>query len=503
MKTLIILLVLLVVVPGQLQESSNVPVREVGVLGVNLHPLGCIETACFRLTELLFPTFDGLTSRWDADDRIYTFHLKEQRWSNGQPITAYDVFYSYMALTTEQSSASWKFPLLDVVNAVVPLDERTIAFVLRHDLCQAESFTGFPVAAAPTRFAEAAAGFFRAAGELQEQFDSWQQYTRENAGVRVHLSGDLPTITSGDFRLEPGWGDGEIRLYRENPAIEMEGYVYLNAANRDDAVDRFVRGEANFITNPPFDRRDDIRALSNVQITETAGREWDIIAFNYADPQHPRSFDHEEGQGHHPIFSDIRVRRAIQMALNMPEIMEASIAGDGQSIAPMEFNPREAERLLEAAGWTDVNRDGIRECNRCLYARRGTRLSFNLLINSRITRHHATARIIELQLGKVGISVNWQPVDERSLREILRRQQFDAVLDTWRYPDFRFFSEEDVLESGLNFMSYANPEVDALLRDSCGRDLDLALHQDQAMIWLFRPDEFYAALPRTGNGPER
>lgn len=507
----LILFVLLASSPVSQQERASGPVREIGLLGTPLHPLTCEDAACFRMAELLYPTLvaidpqtkqpstdealNALASEWDTlyDETMYRFYLREdQTWSDGTPITAYDVFYSYLALTSERSNAAQKFALLDTVRAVAPMDDHTIAFALHRATCDAPLFAHFPVIPAhvyDSGFAERAEDFMRAMDSVPVWFDAWREEERKNFRDNFSFNA-IPPVTSGAFRYEPRWDSPEIRLYAEDETFLPEGYIFRSSINGQDMIERFIRGEGNFIANPPFDRRDDLRAMSGVQISEFTGAVQDYIGFNYANP---RLAGDNRGTGHHPLFADLRVRQAIQMTLHIPEIMEASIHGEGVSLSPVEFDLRAAEKLLYEAGWDDVDGDGWRECNRCLYARTGESMAFTLLVNTDQPHHSITAQMIAEQLGEIGIRVDWQQMDEQSLRSTLRQQQFDAFLESWTsIPLAMFLTEEDVPETGRNVMSYSNPAIDEA---DCDTNLEAILREDQAVVWLFAPKEFYAAAP--------
>ncbi|MBK8031822.1 MAG: hypothetical protein IPK17_20530 [Chloroflexi bacterium] len=162
-------------------------------------------------------------------------------------------------------------------------------------------------------------------------------------------------------------------------------------------VERFLTGQTNLLLDVPFDRRADVRAARDVQIAEMPGGSWDMLLFNLADPTRPRDAYDEDGarrdQGQHPLFGDLRVRRAVQLAINVDEVIESAFHGNATRIAanypptswafdpdlaPLGYDPTEAERLLDEAGWVDVDGDGVRNCYHCLYGTEG--MDFYFLI---------------------------------------------------------------------------------------------------------------------------
>lgn len=92
-------------------------------------------------------TIPGLATHWESQgDRIWTFHLRDANWSNGDPITAEDFVYSFRRLTDPKTGGIYGGYLADgkVLNAdaimqgkakpetlgVKALDRKTLQFTL-------------------------------------------------------------------------------------------------------------------------------------------------------------------------------------------------------------------------------------------------------------------------------------------------------------------------------------------------------------------------------------
>src|SRR6478752_9548115 len=62
----------------------------------------------------------GVASNWDISDdgRIYTFHLrKDALWSNGEPVTAHDFYYSIRRLLDPLTFSRYSYQAWYIVNA--------------------------------------------------------------------------------------------------------------------------------------------------------------------------------------------------------------------------------------------------------------------------------------------------------------------------------------------------------------------------------------------------
>lgn len=65
-------------------------------------------------------TIPGMAEKWEsADNKTWTFHLRDAKWSNGDPVTAEDFVYSLRRVTDPATASPYASYLADakVVNA--------------------------------------------------------------------------------------------------------------------------------------------------------------------------------------------------------------------------------------------------------------------------------------------------------------------------------------------------------------------------------------------------
>jgi len=174
-------------------------------------------------------------------------------------------------------------------------------------------------------------------------------------------------------------------------------------------------------------------------------------------------------------FSDKRVRQAITYAINKKDIIAGVLLGYGTSctgpfppeswaynpdIKDLEYNPGKAEKLLEEAGWKKA-KSGFLEKN-------GKAFEFTVLVNQGNEARLKTAQIIKENLKKIGIKLNIKVLEwQAMLHEFIDKKRFEAVILGWSIsldPDqYDIWHSSKTREKELNFISYSNPEVDALL----------------------------------------
>ena len=126
-----------------------------------------------------------------------------------------------------------------------------------------------------------------------------------------------------------------------------------------------------------------------------------------------------------PQLADRRVRRAITLGTNREEIVQAILLGYGEvanagvppfhwafnpdATGSLEYDPEAARALLEEAGWTDRDGDGVRE------SEDGVRLSFSIKYNTGNQQRQDIAEIMQSQLADVGIEVQPRVVEWATL----------------------------------------------------------------------------------------
>ena len=61
----------------------------------------------------------GVAERWEVSDNglVYTFFLRESKWSNGQEVTAYDFVYSWKRALLPETAADYAYQLYYIKNA--------------------------------------------------------------------------------------------------------------------------------------------------------------------------------------------------------------------------------------------------------------------------------------------------------------------------------------------------------------------------------------------------
>lgn len=469
---------------------------------------------------------------------VYTLRA-DQYWRDGTPITAYDAYWGYrLRQQTERDDPPIGNQLLDASGSpysFIPVDERTLVFLSPLADCGAlEAVADFPLVPAhlvSATFAESA----RAAFAGIDLNDAAALLAAEQAWLATRPR--LPSADVRDRALLAAAPRGQAIF---DPVIIDESRYFFDGLpiavpNAGSTVEAFMSGDLDILINPVTDRRPDVRALPGVQIAEPVGRTWYALAFNFADPARPRpAFDDETGesldQGVHPVLGDPAVREAIAMTLDLNAIGTAATNGHFALVSDPEvpwlpqaadhaaaFDLFAAGELLEANGWGDWNRDGIRECHGCATAEEGDRLAIRLMYGSTGAAANIAARLIAAQLRAIGMDVQTENLGAPLLFDVLEEQAFDFYLlemvERGLFPSSRaqLFTRAQDRPYALRFAnvhSYSSDAAEAALARAAAAPMcDLAVREaalaeaygqvlaDRALIPLFTEREFYAAQP--------
>jgi peptide/nickel transport system substrate-binding protein len=179
----------------------------------------------------------------------------------------------------------------------------------------------------------------------------------------------------------------------------------------------------------------------------------------------------------------VHARRAVSTLT--PELCGAM----NDDIQPIPFDPPGARADLESLGWSDSDGDGWLDKD-------GERFEFFLRTNSGNPRRAKAAILIQAFLADIGVKVEIERIEANTFFSGLRKKQFDGAISGWSaglYADM-----EPLWHSGdrnlLNYPSYDNPEVDALI-DAANVEPDpvknaALLRQAQALIYADQPYTF-------------
>ena len=176
-----------------------------------------------------------------------------------------------------------------------------------------------------------------------------------------------------------------------------------------------------------------------------------------------------------PPFDDVRVRKALGMAIDVKKIIDYVLYGQGENITgpfvkqtdyydhqipPLPYDPEGALKLLREAGY-ERNKEGWLEKN-------GKPFQFTLISNSGNDIRKAILAIAQDAWKQIGINVRTDLLEwSVFIQERVDKRDFDALVLGWVMgidPDlYQIWHSSQTHPYQLNFVSFKNQEADDLI----------------------------------------
>jgi peptide/nickel transport system substrate-binding protein len=371
-----------------------------------------------------------------------TYHLDtRKRWSDRQPIRASDVVFTYELL----ADTTLALPLSSTaahVDSVVAIDDSTVTFFFDR------SYPGML--------------FDTGVGIIPEHVYGSQPRVGMQGMPGLDPEDASGLVVSGPFKLQT-WRPTELIALASNPTsiapALLDRLVFRLIPDEVARTTEFRAGGLDAAQINSFRQATGLQREQGIRIHRAPQRGYDYIAWNPAA---------------HSAFGDPRVRRALSLALDRGTLLRAldmpgyaepawgpygslfrQLASDPPD-DPM-FDPEEARRALDAAGWIDSDGDGVREQG-------SEQLEFELATASGNERREEAVEMIERQLSEIGARARVRLEEFNSLLGRTIGRDYEAVLLGWQVgldPDIEIFWGDP--SSPLNVVGYDDPETRVLI----------------------------------------
>lgn len=440
-----------------------------------------------------------LAESWDVseDGTELTFHIREDVfWHDGEQTDAHDVAFTYRTVTNPETafpnSAFWKY-YVEGPEGVEVVDDFTVRIHLEPHAEFLDPWTTL--------------------GILPEHLLG----DVPPAELRQHPYGTQCPVGNGPFVFE-SHTQQDRWVFEANPAFpaELGGRPYL-----DRYIHRIIPEQTTLLTELLTENVDIYFAVRPDQAERVREAEHlELLSFTF------RNYVFVAWNARRPQLSDARVRQALTMGTNREEIVEAIQQGYGtvanSSVPPFhwaydpdatvafDYDPEGARSLLEEAGWTDRDGDGVRE------NADGVPLSISIKYNQGSQQRQDIAEIMQAQLASIGVEIRPQVVEWGTLLQQINTpdvRDFDGVVMGW-VTEFKL-DDTDLFHSERTDQPYAwsgtqNPEIDRLL-DTLALTVDReeaiplwaeyqrVLGEEQPYTFFYFPDRLDAVNRRVEN----
>ncbi len=391
------------------------------------------------------PPRPGVAERWEVspDGLTYTFYLRSNAlWSNGDPVTADDFVYAWMRMLRHDVAAEYINFVRYLKNArafeeaiiagqepqvevgvrsqgpqilVVELEEPVPYFI---DIVM--FYTMFPVHRA-----------------------SIERHGQEAAFAPENI------VTNGAFRLAEYRIQNAVKLrknerYWDADSVRLRGIDMLIIENLSAQVAAFDDGRIDWTYDPPDDQLAILATRDEFRVAPQLGTYY--YRFNVT----------------RPPLDDVRVRRALSLAVNRANLCRCTLDGKMPAtahVAPMpgytsptglvEYDPREARRLLAEAGYP-----GGRGFPR-----------IEILYNTSENHRTVAQAIQDMWQLELNIDVGLNNQEWRVYLETMNQLDYHVARAGWigDYVDPNTFLEMWRGDDQNNDTGFANPEYDRLI----------------------------------------
>jgi peptide/nickel transport system substrate-binding protein len=288
----------------------------------------------------------------------------------------------------------------------------------------------------------------------------------------------------------------------------LDEIIFLLVPDATAQPQALANDEVQVITpQPNTDLVAQVAAISNVTSQVDFGTTFEHFDFNLANP----------------ILAEKEVRQAFALCINRQEIVDTTIGPLSSDAAVLNNriflanqngyvdnsgdyasqDIAQAQSILEAAGWTDSDGDGIRDKD-------GTKLSFRIGRRDPNPRRQTTIQLAQTQCKPAGFDVI-EDAAENFNSERLPASDYDVALFAWVGTPL-LSSNQSIYTTGggQNWNSYTNTEVDDLLEqgnsefDEAARidlynQVDTLLWEDVITIPLYQFPDFQAYQTNINN----
>jgi peptide/nickel transport system substrate-binding protein len=418
----------------------------------------------------------GVVVDEDAGTMSVTWKLRtDVKWQDGQPVTADDVIFTYEAISNPETGA-W-IAGIDYIDSVEKVDDYSL--VVHYSSVYPgymTQFGGEQVAIWPAHYCNAEQGFA-----------SWDC--------------NRQPLSNGPYVLKE-WINGDHMTFVRNENYYIAGKPSIDTITVRIVPDESVRktmliaGDADldmWTTEPIIA---DLKDKPNVEVSISPNNRWVFrLFFNLA-----AKGTTDPVATPHPVLSDVRVRRAIRMAIDVDKIGQEFFLGYAQpvwteffrqpyvcDIPRPVYDPTAAAALLEEAGWTDSDGDGVRECQGCGTTEDGYKMEMEFITYGEFGEPLLlTQQLIAEMLGQIGIKLNLSVVEGSVLWAastdggIEQSGNFDMDLwddgyggvDPTDYLWSYYYSEAATPDYGYNYGRWVNADFDALMDEAYTLDED-------------------------------
>jgi peptide/nickel transport system substrate-binding protein len=340
-----------------------------------------------------------LATSWthSADGKVWTFTIRQGvKWSDGQPLTAADIAFTYNYILKYQISYYLSY-MVDVTKVEAPSDTTLVITSKRPSAMMLALY--IPI--------------------LPEHL--WKNVD----GKKATSLRNVPTVGSGPFKIDTVRTGRYVKMTRNplywgaKPAVKT--VLFNEYQDETSLVDDYRAGNVDLAL---FQLATSLTAVSQVPGSKTVVEP--STGFHYLGMN---CYPSPKSKGN-PLLLDNRVRQAIGWAIDRKGIIQATMGGDAEVgtsvLSPamgdwhwqppadqtIGYDPAKANQILDAAGYK-MGADGVRA------NAHGKKLDFRLVALTDYPAELNAAKLISSYLKAVGIKTRLDFMSEAAFTDII------------------------------------------------------------------------------------
>jgi peptide/nickel transport system substrate-binding protein len=441
--------------------------------------LGLIYPRLLVMNEKL--EFQGqLAESFSANDKLdaFTFKInKNAKWSDGSPITANDVAYTFQVLANPNTPTTRRSNIdtikgLDAngmsetkdfnVSGIKVIDDKTIEFDTKTPVDKDAFFekVGFNVYIMPKAV-------------LSTMADKLKELDKADFSMK-------PTVTGGAYKFVSYVTDSNVELapnadyWLGKPKLDK---LFIRIANQATFAAGIQKGEIDIpggagVGEVPIADWDSISKLPNVTPVTYVAPSYQYLDINTAKPE----------------FQNPKVRQGIAMAINRQLIVSRLLKGQGEVLntplnsankyyrkdiqGALAYNKDEAKKLLTEGGF-DFNKE------------------VTILTPTGNVVREQSADIIMANLQDVGMKVKIEKVDMPTRQTRAKAGDYQLSLVGFSATFDPDFSSQVMTGGGFNYEKFSNADMDKLF--TAGKQA--AKFDEKKAVYDKLQDQFIQQVP--------
>lgn len=412
------------------------------------NPYNANDATSAELSEMMY---DGLTQTNPTDGRVivklakkidilkdnktYIVHLRKGlKWSDGKPITADDVYFTYNTIifggfgdgaTKDVMTIDGKLPTIEKI------DNYTVKFVTPKPF--APFLRNLSASIVPKHI------FKQATDKGKEYFLTYQSIDTKPKNL----------VTSGAFKLKE-YVPSQRVIFEKNPNYYiinknneklpyLDKWISIIAGDTNNQTLKFESGATDVlaVNGALVNRYRELKKHGDFELYNLgASTNTTFVVFNLNNRKN------KDGKYYvNPIkqawFQDKNFRTALDWAIDRQDLILNIFSGlasplySAEPLNSLFINEKIAKGHPKNIEYAKnlLQKSGFYEKNGVLYDKKGNKVEFELLTNAGNTQREATGVSIKQDFEKLGIKVNFKAIEFNSLvNKIVNTADFDCII---------------------------------------------------------------------------